>query len=62
MTFRQAALDGPSQSIQPWPAIAICEWNPSLELGKILLPMEIIGIVEGPVERSRESSPNPGFS
>ncbi len=62
MMFCQAALDDPSQSIQPRPAIAICEWNPSLELGAILLPMEIIGIVEGPAERSRQSTPNPGFA
>lgn len=62
MAFYQAALDDPSQSIQPWFAIAISEWNPSLELDAILLPMEIIGIVEGPAERSRQSSPNPGFA
>lgn len=59
MMFCQAALDDPLQSIQPWPPIAIRECNPSLQLGAILLPMKVIGIVKSPVERFRQSSPNP---
>lgn len=58
----QTMRDDPSQSIQPWPSISICECNPSLQLGAILLPMEIIGIVKSPAERFRQSSPDPRFT